>query len=1593
MAGADSWAGFPTVNETRKPEGPDWSSFPVAGRGKGRKTAAEPAPETGPIIGAVDGDTLRLDGGGSLRVWGVDAPELSQQGFDRSGKPVAIGKLSQEQLIQALARAGSTVAQQAVGSSYGRTVAPVSIDGADLGGQLTGEGSALAAPDYLKADPERSFRYMQGERLARLNGLGIHDTRFLPPADFRRDPKLTETPGRELVPMFWDTPTPTAGMRPDVERQFIAMMNDPKVPEEEVARFARTNGGFVVDPVELKRNREHSKRTGQPIGLGYQDAPRILTDMGDGRTGAVIRGAANGVLPNMLEETGAIFDTLGGTDGRESVWNSDRRIADIWANNAAQNEAITGYDRTAYPNATFAAELGGGLVGLGKVQSVADLAKFGAGYGFVSGFGQPGSLPERLTSATVGAGTGLGLTVVGGKAVEKAAPYVAKAVDPLLAKLQPRLEQLSARFGPARGVEAPAPGVDDWAAFPVVRDMPMAAEPAPSISQDMPVAGDPAARPQPLNQPLSDAQMRAAGETVTPSDVLPIPGNTVGSVEEAAAIDAGRYAPAKAPDEKAELTKRTVRGWNGAEVPKVGPIDLVGWVRLRGGLLDQGGELSHMGLTNAARRGMDFVGQEARFGPLVNSQGMNLDDAAMRAWEAGYFPELTERPSVNQFLDALRGTHEGWDRRFLPDDLPELERFNAARDERFALEQQRFEEGGPVYTDRSVPADEPAPLPPIEAYEEWPSGGPDFAGNIDLRKLSSPQDIGRALDFTERRVGFDAATRGRVSQAETERLAAEMGMTPERLLARRKGQALNAEEALAARQILAKSGNELVNAARKLRGLDNPSDEALADFRQKWLRHAAIQEQVAGATAEAGRTLAQFKMLADSRAVRGNVLTAMVEASGGGKRLQDAADVLLDIAETDPGKFNALAEQMAKPRFKDKAIELYYNMMLSGPATHVVNVTSNTLTALGQLPEHGIAAAAGKVREVAQRTAVDRVTGSEVGQRAFGLMQGFKEGLRQFARTARTGETSDLVSKVEAQHQKAISGLKGEVIRTPSRLLSAEDELFKAVARRMELNGQAARIAHKEGLKGEAASRRIAELVANPTDDMLDRAFDYGRYLTFQRPLGDIAGGVARMRNDSFIMTALIPFVRTPTNLLKFAAERSPAAPLLKEWRADFKAGGARRDLAIARALVGTAFGAAIYEAALNGRVSGSMPSDPVKAQFMRADGWQPYSFKVGDTWYSYQRLDPFAMTVGVAADLAVKKDGMTKRQLEDYAMMLTASVIKNLGDKTWLSSASDFVEAISDPERYGSAYLRKMGAGFVTPAISSQTARAIDPVSRDARTLGDAVQNRIPGLSSSLPAKRDVWGNPILNEGGLGPDLVSPIWQSSEKNDAVSQEMLRIGARFEPPQRFLMQDGKRVDLTSRQYEQYAEAAGKLTRQRIEGLMGQPAWSAMTDEAKAEAAKKAATSAKAEARRGLFSKGPAPSNDPWSAFPAAKAKPDPWEKFSRPENPDIVGQLEQAIPGVGIQSGYRTSEYQADMRRRGYNPAQNSAHLDGSALDLTPPASKSMGWLREQVRRLHPNARFLNEGDHLHVTFPGWYGAPAIGGARAAGLSNPNGGQ
>jgi hypothetical protein len=68
---------------------------------------------------------------------------------------------------------------------------------------------------------------------------------------------------------------------------------------------------------------------------------------------------------------------------------------------------------------------------------------------------------------------------------------------------------------------------------------------------------------------------------------------------------------------------------------------LTQFLKQNGGLKDFGGEL----------KAMDADKQV--IGLINNKNGRNLDDMALAAWEAGYFPQSSERPTVNELLDAI----------------------------------------------------------------------------------------------------------------------------------------------------------------------------------------------------------------------------------------------------------------------------------------------------------------------------------------------------------------------------------------------------------------------------------------------------------------------------------------------------------------------------------------------------------------------------------------------------------------------------------------------------------------------------------------------------------------------------------------------------------------------------------------------------------------------------------------------------------------------------------------------------------------------------------------------------------------------------
>lgn len=659
---------------------------------------------------------------------------------------------------------------------------------------------------------------------------------------------------------------------------------------------------------------------------------------------------------------------------------------------------------------------------------------------------------------------------------------------------------------------------------------------------------------------------------------------------------------------------------------------------------------------------------------------------------------------------------------------------------------------------------------------------------------------------------------------------------------------------VAARQLLARSGTDLVNIAKRMQRMDTPGEEAEAAFKQAWLRHVAIQEQVSGMTAEAGRALSAFRMAANASAVD-RVLPSLGDIAGGSSRLKEVADRIVDLEAqgVGPGGVNKFAVQALKPRFQDKLIELYYNSLLSGPQTHVTNVLGNTLTAIGQIPEHAAAAVIGGARRAIGQGDADRVLFSELGARTVGMMQGAREGLAAAAKTLRTGEATDAVTKVEQQTQRAISGVKGSIIRTPSRFLAAEDELFKGIARRMELAGISVRQAAKEGLSGDAAKARAAELLANPTDDMLARSFDYGRYLTFQNALGPVGRHVTAITEAMPGLKLILPFVRTPTNILKFAIERSPAAPLMKTWWNDMRAGGAKADLAIARVMVGTGVAATVFQMAQDGKITGGGPADKEAKRLLMTTGWQPYSFKVGDRYISYQRMDPYSTTIGTAANVVDLQRHMTDKQRDNAAMLVGTAILHNLGSKTWLSGLSDALEAVNDPDRSLGNFTARMAGSLAVPAVVAQAARYADPVLREARAPLDRIRSRVPGLSTSLYPRRDAFGRPITTEGGLGPDVISPIWSSTARPDRTVDALLDAGAHVTAPNRKV---GGR-ELTPAEYDRWQQIVGGTVKPQLDALVGVSGWNALPVEDRKEMIDDVVSKARKEARKAFLGGGSA----------------------------------------------------------------------------------------------------------------------------------------
>jgi hypothetical protein len=381
--------------------------------------------------------------------------------------------------------------------------------------------------------------------------------------------------------------------------------------------------------------------------------------------------------------------------------------------------------------------------------------------------------------------------------------------------------------------------------------------------------------------------------------------------------------------------------------------------------------------------------------------------------------------------------------------------------------------------------------------------------------------------------------------------------------------------------------------------------------------------------------------------------------------------------------------------------------------------------------------------------------------------------------------------------------------------MTAADEMLKSFHGHMEVAAHAYRMAKKEGLKGAAFEKRMDELLEYGSAAWV-KAYESSEYVTFQTPeekttrrtIGIMDKAAAALRRASTTETDtkrqitnkdgkkvtvyerkpnalafFFPFIKTPLNIFKIGIEMTPiggflavvdSARALKE-RIDKKHISPQAAQAAAAEIYNRAeFVKDITNQIIGAGVFWSLGSllkgdDDEPPYLTGSTDWKrtskgardiefrvmpPYSIRIGDNIFSYQRVEPFGTALGLLVDLRLAVE--TEGGFNDRALgRFIGTFINQLDNKTYLKGVSDIFNAVHDPERFASKLASGVITGFV-PNLIRQPIREADPYMRDIKPDQDdgfaaAIAKQIgyslaPGYA---PIRLDVWGRPVLRNNG----------------------------------------------------------------------------------------------------------------------------------------------------------------------------------------------------------------------------------------------------
>ena len=553
-------------------------------------------------------------------------------------------------------------------------------------------------------------------------------------------------------------------------------------------------------------------------------------------------------------------------------------------------------------------------------------------------------------------------------------------------------------------------------------------------------------------------------------------------------------------------------------------------------------------------------------------------------------------------------------------------------------------------------------------------------------------------------------------------------------------------------------------------------------------------------------------------------LDGIIDAAGGDKELIKLAQNLKLNAGDVRKQVDAL-EKTWGGKILDVHNEYWINMILSGPDTHLVNMTSALIQSL-VVPAERVVGAVLQGDSAAAREGLDHF---------LGMYQSLWESLSLARAAMKKGDnvldtSIDTGSRVElTNHSISSRNLKlrentgmgwlidgvGTLARTPSRFLLSEDEFFKQMTYRARIRSKAWTEARTKKLnskeKVELVKKRLAEAFDETGRGIDEDALQLAREVTFTQ---DLKYGFGKDWQNMVIkypaLRIVSPFVRTPTNILRSVWQHTPGIQMFqKQLKEDLASTGMRRQMALGKIATGYALYTVAGGLAMSGHITGQRPVRQSLAEAKAATGWLPYSFvfegKDGKLIYiPFGRLDPFGMIFGMMGDVHDMREDLADYELDEMGLAFTAALSRSITSKHYLSGITNMLEAFTSGDPNRMRRLLHTQAGSYVPALISQLNS--DPLHRESTVWFDSVKRRISGLSETVMPKRTALGEVIPKMNNALP------WRPSvAKDEPVYEELKRLnGPLSKPPEKF-----GRVNLT-----EYVNQKGQSAYDRFREIEG-----------------------------------------------------------------------------------------------------------------------------------------------------------------------------